>query len=166
MCKSVTVSSLRAFQHAPSAWANFVHKMTSTLTVTENKNIGTTHVAYLRHLLTSPLERHAQLSINRLSTRGQGDQLSAHLAPGHQNQRTARFCPSMRKTFQVACTMLTSVIMLTVASSSAASTTMQSSTPNFMLATNLFVKTSAPSVVLDCPRCCYCCRLLSGTATR
>ena len=61
---------------------------------------------------------HAQWSSNRLTTRGWRDQLSAQLAPGHQNQRTARCCPSKR----ICCTMLTSEIRLPVASSSAATT--------------------------------------------
>ena len=50
------MSSLCAFQHSPSAWANFVPKLTSTLTVTENENLGITHVKFLRHLLTNPSE--------------------------------------------------------------------------------------------------------------
>ena len=47
---------LRAIQHSPSAWAGFVPKLTTTLTVTETKAPVLSHVAFLRHMLTNPLE--------------------------------------------------------------------------------------------------------------
>ena len=57
MCRSVTVSSLCATQHSPSAWADFVPKLTSTLTVTENKKIlSQLMLHFFAILLTNPLE--------------------------------------------------------------------------------------------------------------
>ena len=56
MCGSVPVTSLRAIQHSPSAWAGFVPKLTTTLTVTETIIPVLTHVAFLRRMFTNPLE--------------------------------------------------------------------------------------------------------------
>ena len=55
MCRSVTVTSPRAIQHSPSAWAGFVPKMTTMLTVTE-KNPCIISRCILRRMLTNPLE--------------------------------------------------------------------------------------------------------------
>ena len=56
MCRSVAVSNIRAIQNFPSAWASFVPKLTTMFTVTETKILGVTHVAFISHLLTNPLE--------------------------------------------------------------------------------------------------------------
>ena len=57
MCRCVTVTGPRAVQHLPSAWAGFLPKLTTTLTVSETKNNPVlSHVAFLRRKLTNPLE--------------------------------------------------------------------------------------------------------------
>ena len=107
MCKSVTVSSLHAFQHSSSAWACFVPKLTSTLTVTE-KILGITHVASLCHLLTTlehgdaigqPDHVVQILADVFVTCPTEPQSLPSPVEPGHQNQRIARCCPTMRKVF-------------------------------------------------------------------
>ena len=135
-----SLKSLCNLTHSSSAWANFAPKLTGTSTATEAKNPVTAHVAVLRRVVTDPLEHgdatgqhdhgvqiladvsRAQLSLNRLSTRGWGDQVSSLLEPGHQNRRTASCHSSRRKGLSICCTMLTSVTKLTVAPSSATTT--------------------------------------------
>ena len=64
------------------------------------------------------------------------------------------------KSLSICCTMLTSVIKLTVASSPAATTTLPSSPKNFVLASSCLPW--SPSAKLGCPHfrcCCRCCCL-------
>ena len=56
MCRSVTVPSLRATQHSPSAWANFAPKLTTMLTGYRSKNPVIAHIAFLRRVVTNHLE--------------------------------------------------------------------------------------------------------------
>ena len=145
----------------PSAWAGFAAKLTATLTVTETKISVLAHGAFLRHMLTNPLE-HGDATIQHDT----GVQILADVfvacsaePQSHPNGWLGRSTglslgtwPSIStniellsmkaKSLPSCCTMLTSAIKLTAASSSAATTTMSSSTKNFVLAANQFVKIS------------------------
>ena len=147
MCRNVTVSSRSAIQHSLSAWADFASKLITTVTVTETKNPVKAHVALLRHVLTNTLEHDdaprqhdhgVHILADVFDTRSAQPQsplnawLGNSVKPGRQKPTDSEMLSIRAKSLSICCTMLTSVINLTFASS----------TQNFELATNQFVKKS------------------------
>ena len=69
-CARVQQCEVYVRSNTPLSWANFVPMLTSALTVAENqKFLGTTHIAFLRHLLTNPLEHGDAIGQHDLGTR-------------------------------------------------------------------------------------------------
>ena len=102
----------------------------------KTKKLGITYAAVLRHALTNPLEHGDDTGQHDHSV-----QNPSLLELGHQSRRMASCCPSKRKkSLSICCTMLTSVIKLTVATLSVANTTTSSCSKNFALTTNQLVR--------------------------
>ena len=151
MCKSVTVSSLCASQHFSLAWTDSAPKLTSTLIDTKTKNPVNAHVTFLRHGLTNPLEHgDVQLLADVFDTCSAEPQSPVKAWLGRSvvfslgtwsSKPTDREMLSIKaKSLSICCTVLTSVINLTVASTSAATVTMPSTTQNFELTTKQLVR--------------------------
>ena len=55
MCRNVTMMSLRTIQHSPSAWASFVPKLTTIITVAETKTLS--YLTLRSFAMCSPIPR-------------------------------------------------------------------------------------------------------------
>ena len=120
--------SLCAIQHSPSAWANFVPKLTSPNTVHETKKPVKAHVACLLHVLTHALDHGVEILADVFNTCSAEPRSPLNAWLGRSLVFQLGTWPSKPTDSEMpsisCCTTLTSLIKLTAASSSAATTTM------------------------------------------